>query len=632
VAGLRAYPRVSDLPQAPQLAILAIPAGALLEAVAECADAGVRHGIAYAGGLADAGGEGVELQRRLAELCRSRGFALCGPNCVGVINAALPATATFSTALYEVDSLRPGAISMVGQSGGILTSAFAMIQQAGFGCRYLVSSGNEAVVGFADYLHAFARDPGTRIIGGYLEGIGDGPKLVRALEAARAQAKPVVLLKSGATRAGARAALAHTGALVGESRVVDAVLRELGVIRVHSVEELVDVMLALAGNPDRTCKGPGVGVVTFGGGNGVLAADQCAMHGLATPELSAATAERLRPLLVSVASAANPLDLTPTTAFRAEALAQLPQALDVIAAEPQIHALVFIVGSLASKAAEISDIIYGLSQRSTKPVCVAWPSPPRGVPARLAEHGIHSFSEAERAIRSLARLAALARSRPPRGGETPMTFDWAAFVRAGEAVVPEPQCHRILKAAGLAVAAGELATDAAGAVRIAQSLRWPVVLKGVSTEITHRAKAGLIALDLRSDAEVEAAFGRLVAAAPLQGVYVQEMQRGGIELLVSAFRDPAFGVMVSCGSGGVLTELIGDVVAERAPVNDALAADMIARLRVGRELASARAAAFVARFSELAASAPWERFILEVNPLLCSADAAVAVDGLLILG
>ena len=639
VAGLPAHKNVSELPQAPELAIMAIPASGLLEAIGDCANAGVGHGIAYAGGFADAGGEGAQLQRALVELCRERRFALCGPNCVGVINATIPVTATFSTALYEMESLRPGVISLVAQSGGIATTAFSMVQQAGFGFRHMVSSGNEAVVSFADYLHAFARDPGTRIIGGYLEGITDGPKLVRALQEARRQDKPVVLIKAGMTAAGARAAQAHTGALVGEDRVFDAVMKEMGVMRVYSVEELVDVMLMLVGNQGKLCSGPGVGVITFGGGNGVLAADQCALHGLSTPSLGAQVTERLRPLLVSVASAANPLDLTPTTAFRAEALAQLPRALDLISEEPQIHSLLFIVGSLAAKADEICDIIRALSERSAKPVAVCWPSPPRGVPARLAEHGVYSFVEAARAIAAISRLTArgTAAQRPARAGRTGLTaFDWPAFAANSDAVVPEPQCHRILKAAGLPVAAGELANDAADAVRIAESIGLPVVLKGISPRVTHRAKAGLIAVDLRSADDVRGAFGRLSARAAelavrIDGIYVQKLHKGDAELLVSAFRDASFGTMVTCGSGGMLTELIGDVVTERAPVSEALAIDMLERLRIGRELPTDRAAAFIARFSELAATAPWDKFVLEINPVLCSREAAIAVDGLLII-
>ena len=160
-----------------------------------------------------------------------------------------------------------------------------MVQQAGFGFRHLVSSGNEAVVDFADFLHACAQDPGTHIIGGYLEGIGDGPRFMRALEVARDRGKPVVLIKAGTTGATARAAQAHTGALVGDDRVVDAVFEEMGVLRARSVEELVDLVCMLVDNRHRVPSGPGVGVITFGGGNGVLGADQCAQNGLVTPAL-----------------------------------------------------------------------------------------------------------------------------------------------------------------------------------------------------------------------------------------------------------------------------------------------------------------------------------------------------------
>jgi acetate---CoA ligase (ADP-forming) len=653
VAGLPSFPAVSALPGVPHLVVLAVPAEALLGAVRECAAAGVRYGVAYAGGLGEAGGAGADLQRALVALCRETGFTLCGPNCVGVINATLPATPTFSTALLEMDALRPGGISIVSQSGGIGTTAFSLIQQAGFGCRHMISSGNEAVVGYADYLYALARDEGTLVLAGYLEGTAAGGKLVRALEEARLRRKPVVLIKAGATSASARAAQAHTGALVGEDRVVDAVLRELGVIRVHSIEELVDVSLLLVGNRHRMPSGRGVGVVTFGGGNGVLAADQCARFGLVTPALGAACVERLRPLLVSVATAANPLDLTPTTAFRAESLALLPRALDAIAAEPDIHSILVIAGSLAAKGVEISDVMEGFASRATKPVCVSWPSPPVGIPERLAARGIYSFLDPVRGVQAIARLAAqgvaAAAARPPRraqpepGGLT--AFDWRAHVSdpSGHLVVPEDRCHRILAAAGLPVAVARMVRDEAAAVAAAEALGLPVVVKGISPSITHRAAAGLLAVDLRSGAEVAAACRRLQARArkleaELEGLYVQKLYSGGTELLLAAFRDPMFGVMVSCGSGGGLTELIDDVVTERAPVDRRFAASMLDRLRIRSHAVDDRGplgtepvAAFLARFSELAMTAPWHRFVFEVNPVKWTRDAVVAVDGLLII-
>ena len=254
-------------------------------------------------------------------------------------------------------------------------------------------------------------------------------------------------------------------------------------------------------------------------------------------------------------------------------------------------------------------------------------------------------------MQAIARLAAPgdAAARPPRpkgpreGGLT--AFDWAAHVSrpSGHLVVPEDGCHRILAAAGLPVAAARLVQDEGAARAAADALGFPVVLKGISPSVTHRAAAGLLAVDLRSGAEVAAACGRLQArareiGAQLDGIYVQRMHRGGTELLLAAFRDPMFGVMVSCGSGGALTELIDDVVTERAPVDGRGAVAMLDRLRIRRyavdgqgPLDAGPAADFIARFSELALTAPWRRFILEVNPLKWTRDAVVAVDGLLII-
>jgi acetyltransferase len=649
VGGLPCFPSVRELPGRADLAVFAIPGDGLVEAIAECAAAGIRHGIAFAGGFGEAGAAGLDRQRALAEACRKTGFMLCGPNCVGIINTDIPVTATFATALKEVDKLRPGTISMVSQSGGLATATLATAHKAGFGFRYLISSGNEAVLTFADYLHALVQDDGTRVIVGYLEGVPDGRKLLLALEEARERRKPVILIKAGTTKASAHAAQAHTGALAGEDRVYDAIFREMAVIRVYSVEELLDVGLLLSGmGTAKLPKGPGVGIVTFGGGNGVLAADQCAQSGLRTPALSPASVERLKQLLVPVASAANPMDLTPQTALQPERLARLSEALDVVAGEPEIHALFFIVSSLAARAAEISDVISGYWDRAPKPVCVNWPDAPKGAPERLAGHRIYVFPEHARGVRALRRLVQYQAdlSRPPHPGQVELpTFDWTAYVPEARArtVIPEHECHRILAAAGISVAAGELTTSEGEAVRAAEAVGLPVAIKGISTSVTHRAAAGLLAVDLRTAQEVRAAYRQLMARArvlqvDLDGVYVQRMVRGGVELLVSAFRDPLFGTMLTCGAGGNLTEMLDDVVVERAPVDETLVLHLLGQLRVVRQarqrdtgLDPQGAAGFIARFSQLAATAPWRRFVLEVNPIKWSSDGAVAVDGLLII-
>ncbi len=229
VAGLPCFASVAELPGVPDLVIFAVAAARIRASVEECAALGARHGVVWAGGFAEVGGDGVELQRELERTCRETGFSILGPNCLGVIDTYLPLTATFASFLTEADSLIQGGISAVGQSGGLMTMAQALVQQRGFGFRYTVSVGNEAVIGAADFLHAFVADPQTRVIAAYLEGTNQGEAMLAALAEARDAGKPVVVLKGGATAASAQAAAAHTGALAGEDRVWRAVLRDYAV-------------------------------------------------------------------------------------------------------------------------------------------------------------------------------------------------------------------------------------------------------------------------------------------------------------------------------------------------------------------------------------------------------------------
>jgi acyl-CoA synthetase (NDP forming) len=649
VAGLPCYPAPEALPGPADLALLAVPATAVLEVVRACAAAGIGHGIVWAGGFAEIGGEGRARQEALVEICQEAGFRLCGPNCIGIINVHLPMVASFASALLAADRLLPGNISMVSQSGGMATVAQALAQKAGFGFRHVISSGNEAVLTTADFIHALVRDAKTKVIAAYLEGVRDPQKLLLALAAARDASKPVIMLKGGSTAASARAALAHTGALAGEERVWDAVLHEHAVIHVHSQEELLDVALALSGaDLARLPAGNGVGTITYGGGSGVLSADQCARVGLHTPPLEPRSKERLQPLVPPIASITNPIDLTPEVYNQPTWLERLPQALDVIAADPGLDALLFQGGPMGQHLDEMIEVISELHTRAGKTICVSWPFAPSKVCERLPAAGIPVFPEHARAIRAIAHLASYrsALEQPPRTDAPSLpAFDWVAYVKnpAPGTAIGEHTCHRILAAAGLPAPPGQLTATMDEALAAARALGFPVALKGIAPSVTHRAAAGLLALDLRSEEDVRDAYRRLAGRAQhlrveLEGVYVQRMARGGLELLVSAFADSQFGVMVSCGAGGTLTEVLDDVVLARAPVGEAKARRMLEQLRIVRHAASlapeARpeaAAAFVAAFSQLAASAPWRRFVLEVNPIRWGSDGVVAVDGLLVV-
>ena len=310
VAGLPCYKGVTDLPAPTDLAILAVPASAVAQVVRESVAAGNCSGIAWAGGFQEGGANGVALQNELGAPCRDTGFAPLGPNCIGIIDRHAPVTASFASMMLALDKFLPGNISMVSQSGGLATMGQAMAQLEGYGFRYIISTGNEAVLGVADFIHALATDEATKVIATYLEVVRNGAKFRRALLDARDAGKPVIVLKAGATAASAAAA--HTGALAGEGRVWDAVLRDCAAIRVESLEELLDVAMQLSGaDLGKLPRSRGVAAITFGGGSGVPSADQCDRVGLAVPALATATRAALDGLVPPLASTRNPVDLTP---------------------------------------------------------------------------------------------------------------------------------------------------------------------------------------------------------------------------------------------------------------------------------------------------------------------------------
>jgi acetate---CoA ligase (ADP-forming) len=648
VHGLACHARVADLPAPADVAIFATGAEAIPALVQECAEAGIRSGIVWAGGFAETGAPGQLLQEELCSVCAQTGFALAGPNCIGIIDTRMPVTASFASFLTETDELVRGDISMISQSGGTATMAQAFAQQAGFGFRYMISSGNEAVLTAADYLHALAHDPHTKVIAAYLEGVRDGARFLAALDEARSASKPVVVLKGGETGASARAAVAHTGALAGERRVWEAVLRDAGVIQVHSLEELLDNVLFLSSaDLNKWPAGNGIAAVTFGGGGGVLAADQAARQGLVMPLLTQPTRDALRPLVPPIAAVDNPVDLTPQVYNQAEWFEHFGAALDVIAADPGVDTVLLMFGPMGQRGVEVAQAICDFRERTPRTVAIAWPLAPRGIPELLRRRGVHGFTEYARAIAVLGKLA----RRGPSAAvalDSPVaarSFDWLHYVRAARAdtVVSEAECHRLLAAAGLPVAAGRLAGTEQEAVDAARAVGLPVVMKGISPAVTHRAAAGLVALGIRSIDEVTETYRQLIARAAaagvgLDGIYVQQMIAGGTEVLVSAFRDPVFGTMISCGAGGNLTELIDDVTLQRAPIGQAQALQMIDRLRLARSAARSTTspdrvllARFIAALSQLAAGAPWRRFVIEINPVKWSDEQVIAVDGLLIV-
>jgi acyl-CoA synthetase (NDP forming) len=647
VGGLPCFANLRDLPSVPDLAILAVPAASIVGVAKECVDAGIPAAVAWAGGFAETGDDGRARQRELEAVCRDGGLKLCGPNCIGVINTATGLTASFSTMMAEHDRLTPGVVSMVSQSGGIGVMAHSRAEAFGLGFRVTVSCGNEAVLGVADFVAALAQDDGTRVIAVYTEGLSNPEAFVDALAEARRRDKPVVILKGGASDASGRAALAHTGRLAGADRVFDAVVREFAAIRVYSTEELLDVCLQLSSlRADQLPRGDRVLLSSFGGGSGVICTDQCVREGLSLPPLDDATRARLVPLLTPLSSVLNPIDLTPGMMTQPEHRANLPAVMEVLADAPGVDSWMFLAAGFGKLAPQLADLYERVRKASSKPMALTWQAAPTGIKEALAARGVYTFTEHARAARALAHITRHASDRRHairKSSAPPMDFAWADHVMSTTGVVSEHVVARILDAAGLPVARGGIATSADEAVTAARDVGFPVAMKAISAAITHRAAAGLVTLGVDSPeavANADAALRARAAAlgAPLDGIWVQHMFAGTRELIVTAFRDAEFGVIVGAGIGGATTEIVDDIVLARAPIDAAGALDMLARLRTLRrfpaflsERQRALAADFVARFSTLAASARWPRFTLEVNPLKLGDDEAAAVDGLLLI-
>lgn len=650
VADLPCFASLEDLPGTPDLAIVAVPAEAVAGVLRQCARAHIPAAVVWAGGFAEQDAAGRAMQAELEAICRESGLLLCGPNCIGIINTATGMTASFSSMLYEHDRLSVGVVSMVSQSGGISVMSHSRAQDMGLGFRVTVSVGNEAVLGIADFVQAFAQDPGTRVIAIYTEGLSNPEAFVAALGEARRRGKTVVILKGGATEASGRAALAHTGRLAGLDRTYDAIFREFAAIRVYSVEELLDVSLQLASlRPGQLPAGDRVLLSSFGGGSGVTCTDQCEREGLRVPPMDPDSVARIAPLLTPLSSAANPVDFTPGMITTPRHRANMPAALQALAEVPGVDAWLFMAAGFGALAPELAKMIDAVRQGTERPICLTWQAMPEGIAEFLASRGIHVFTETARAVRALGHLVRHAADLRHRIRRVPLElpeFDWASHVTVkGEStVVSEHTVARVLESCGLPVARGRLAPDLRQALDAAEEVGYPVAIKGISPAVTHRAAAGLVALGVESADGVARTWHAFEQRArdlgvDLDGLWVQHMFAGERELLVTAFRDQEFGVMLGCGMGGGLTEIIDDVVFTRAPVDEAGAADLLSRLRTLRRLPGVlsagqreRAAQFMARFSQLAASAPWPRFTLEINPVKLSADDLAAVDGLLLIG
>ncbi len=624
VAGVRAQRSVEEIGEPVDLAVVCLPGVAVLGAAREALAAGVRALCVISAGFAEIGPEGEARQEQLLELVRGHGARLLGPNCLGIAVAEPRLNATFGPR-----ALPPGNVGFSSQSGALGLAVLERAAERRLGLSSFVSVGNKADISSNDLLEYWEDDPHTDVVLLYLESFGNPRKFGRVARRV-ARTKPIVAMKAGRTSAGARAASSHTAALAGSEAAVDALFHQAGVLRVDTLEELLDVTGLLAAQP--LPRGRRVAVVTNAGGLGILCADACEASGLLLPPLSQSTVETLATLLPPEASLSNPVDMLGSAVG-----STYESVLPAILRDPGFDAvIVLFVPPVVAGAEEVSvAIAHAVEQAGAadKPVlaCIISSSE---TSASLLSAGVATFGYPESAARALGRAAERADwLRRPQGRLSQLERIDAAAARevasaAGERWLTPAEVRRVLDAYGVPLVAERQAGTVEDAVAAACEVGFPVVVKTAAAGV-HKTESGGVALDLQDEAAVREASARI--GPPL---LVQPFLSEGVELLVGAVQDPVFGPLVALGPGGTLAELIGDAGFRLAPVTDVDADELVRSGKVGRLIegfrgrppADASAVAdIVLRIARLVDDAP-EIAELDLNPVLARPDGCVAVD------
>ena len=642
IAGIDCYPSIDQLPIAADLAIVAVPASEVLPSIEALGKRGVRAAVIFSSGFGEMGAAGLAMEDALVEKARSLGMILCGPNCLGFVNAFSNVYATFSQ--YADGETAAGPIAFVTQSGAFGTAIAAMARQRGLGLGYFINTGNEADVTFSELMMAVIEDPRIRVAAGYLEGLEDGKELVQLARRCQELSKPLVLTKVGRLASGARAAASHTGALAVPDSIFDAALRQYGVLRARNEEQMLDMLAALANS--RIATGNGLGIATQSGGAGAMMADRAEEVGLVMPMLTLETQRRLAGVVPVFGASGNPVDVTGEFVARPELLRESVVAM---MDDPNVHVGIVWLQLMTAHADTLVRIFMEIRDRTTKPFIVCWVAAPHEALQRLREQGIVALTAGERAVEAAAALvhysqfhrqAREARSVPPYSALS-LPDD------VMEGIQPTVLATEWLSKAGVPMAPVALALDADEAVRLWRVTGTAVALKIESPDIPHKSDIGGVLLNLDDESSVRNGFQTLMRqtserspGARLQGVIVQAMGRGHLELIVGVKRDPVFGMVVMAGLGGILVEVLKDIVFRLAPFDVDEAERMLSELRMAALFDGVRGQSGVDRYaianmlsnlSRWAAAMEPRLAELDLNPVLVGASGPVAVDCVMIL-
>jgi acetyl coenzyme A synthetase (ADP forming)-like protein len=646
ILGLPAFPDVTAVDGEIDLAVIVIPYPIVPEALETCGQKGIPAAIVITAGFREAGREGLERELELIHIAEQYGIRLVGPNCLGVIDTVTPMNASFSAGMPP-----GGPMAFMSQSGALGTAILDWAMAGKLGMSKFVSLGNKADVSEIDLMQAWQDDPDSNVILMYVEGLPDGRAFIDTARRV-SKKKPIVALKSGVTQAGSRAVSSHTGSLAGSEQAYQAAFHQAGVLRADSLQTMFDLALGFAYLPP--LHGRRVAVVTNAGGPGILATDAIERSGLKLAELGAVVIHRLEAELPDAASASNPIDVL------GDAHADRYRfALETIAGESSIDAILVILTPQAmTEISATAMTVVEVASHSDVPIltCFMGESKIEAGTKILRQHEIPNFPYPERAASVLRGMADYqeARARPIPSFET---FDAdresvdALFQTAraeGRVTIGDAEARQIMTAYGIDIPPSELAESAGTAVKIANRVGYPVVLKIASPDILHKTDVGGVKIGLESASDVRDAFDlityraqRYLPEARLWGCLVQKMVPAGLEILIGMNRDPQFGPLVTFGLGGIYVETLKDVTFRLAPFSRQEAGEMIGEIRARSLLDGVRGQPAVdkdalvetlLRIGQLVLDFP-EIIELDINPFIVYEEGrgGIAIDMRLVL-
>nr|WP_319374619.1 acetate--CoA ligase family protein [uncultured Methanobacterium sp.] len=644
VLGLPAYKSIKEHGHV-DLAVIVIPSHLIPSTVEECGEIGIKNIVVISAGFKEVDTEGARLENQLVEICKEYNIKLVGPNCLGIMDTYNDMNASFSS-----DIAHKGKISFMTQSGAIMAAILDYADKKNIGFSRIVSLGNKAVINENDCMKDFMEDENTEVITAYLEGIVDGPGFIDACREA-SRKKPVLVIKSGTTSKGSEAVSSHTGTIAGSDSAYEAAFSQCGIIRVNSLDEMMDYSSALALSP--LPKGNKIAIITNAGGPAIMTTDAAIKAGLEIAELTTETKEKLNEGLPATASVKNPVDVLGDASPERYAF-----TLDTVLADPNVDGVIYLVTPQSVTDPEgIAQVAIDHASKTEKPILCSFFGGTRfeGAEKLLAAKQVPNYLYPKRAVKSLKTLYDYTIIRKQEYPKSPEFDVDKNLVKNIIENAREKGMHTlglesldILKAYGIPTVGTAITKTSQETVKAAEEIGYPLVMKIVSPQISHKSDVGGIKLNLQSAEEVKAAYADMMENIPLkepeadlEGVQLQKMLSGGTEVIIGMVQDPTFGSMLMFGLGGIYVEVLEDVKFAIAPVNEGEAKDMIRQIKTHELLEGTRGdkpkdvdsiADIILRISQLVTDFP-EINEFEINPLMVfnEGDGAMAVDMRLML-